>query len=109
LTAANAESRPVPTFFINEGCKLPIGLSGDEQIGDLELPHSRSVTNPGVPPHLSMNLSIAGDDFILERMFLIAKDESSVYDNVPNGRPIEREDDDRQQVFCGMTGDRDVI
>jgi hypothetical protein len=55
-----------------------------------------------------MSLSIAGDDFILERMLLIAKDESSVYDDVPNGRPIEREDDDRQQVFCGMTGDRDV-
>jgi hypothetical protein len=36
-------------------------------------------------PHLVMNLFIAGDDFILQHMLLIAKDESSVHNNVLDG------------------------
>ncbi len=52
-----------------------------------------------------MSLFVAGDDFILEHMLLIAEDESTVHDNVADGRSVECEDDDRQQVFCRMTGD----
>jgi hypothetical protein len=47
-----------------------------------------------------MSLLVAGDDFFLQYMLLIAKDKSSVHNNVSDGGPIEREDDDRQQVFC---------
>jgi hypothetical protein len=46
-----------------------------------------------------MNLFVAGDDFFLVDMLLIVKDGPTVYDNVSNGRTIQREDDDRQQIF----------
>ncbi len=61
---------------------------------DVEQPSSLTATSQGVVPHLSMNVFIARDDFIVKHMLLIADDESSVHHNVANGRAVECEDDD---------------
>ena len=52
---------------------------------DVEQLLSRRAASPGVRPHLPVSLLIAGDDFLLECMLLIAEDESPVHDNVADG------------------------
>jgi hypothetical protein len=60
-------------------------------------------------PDLLMNLVITSNNFVPKRMLLIANDELTVYDHVPNRGPIEREHGNGQQVISGVPGYRWIV
>jgi len=56
-------------------------------------------------PDLSVHLYIAGDDFLLVPMRVIAYDKSSVHGDIANRRPIQRENDQGKQIVRRISSD----
>jgi hypothetical protein len=65
--------------------------------------------NLDLSPNPSVHIFIPRDNLILMNVPLISKHKLSVHNDIPNRRAAKRENDEGQQVFCGMPCNGDVV